>query len=1118
MTAAEHWLRASIAMAVAAMALSACLTSRAAGAGPPEPPGVAPAEVRPRGGVEAVASLEQVVDGLAASVPVRTPPASGLLSAPAAGSAAETQAIRRYVRGRQRALDGQALRAAEDIEAALRTDPGSAALQRALAEVRAEAGDAERAAVAWERALALEPDDLRSQVEVGMRRAQGGDPAAAARLLGGAWPRLVDGTADVLDPAQRLAVGGTLARSLFRLGFDRAGLDVAMQALAAIPPGAAPATDPTVRLAAGVAREAGVAAFRCGEPRAALEALSLSTAFVPSLRTVTLLAYAQLVAGDEAAARQILGAMLAEAPWTRPELTIGMEWLLRALSGDRPMAEALALAAYAAGPGRFGEPAAPAERRARLGQLMVAAGDVDGGIQVLDAAVDDGALSPMALQACLSAAGDSAAARLLRARAIVERHPEAFRDVVRALVSTSMAPEALRAEVDPPAEDPIGEALSAGVVAAMGEPGLGWSRAEDALARVSAAVEVRATLEAMVLVGVAARDPALVVRAGEQAPADVEADAWWHASLARAYFETGASIEAEQSMARAELAASPRAGSRGAQVLSRMRRALDGRPSDESPLARAEAAMTAGDPGEAVAELLMQRAVDTDEAAAVDLLLLLMPRALPTPAVTEWATAEVARAPADPLAWRAAIGAAMQSGSAARLLADVDARLAQDPGQAYLLPVREELLRALGRGPEALGIARERASALPPGPRRAMEEAAVALQAADAADAVLALQRFAESAWPPPSSMRRMALDLARRIATGTPGRGEVIRRIARDAILADPDESLDFYAFEALGLADGPGAAARAAAVRIEASRALEHAELRLPVEPWLAGADFLLGQGAPAAAAEFLRARLDEPADLDPADLARLARAAIVCDGAAGGRAMRAAALARQLRGADAGAFGDGTSPGSEFVAVAELLRIGGDDTGAEKVLELGTAEAPEDGQLLNNLADLRLRRGAADIETVAMAEAARQALGSDPAVLDTLGWARLRVGLLKDADGVLGAVSLLRMAAAAGGDRLGAAVHERLGDALWRIGDADGAQRAWSEALRRAESGMSAEQQVALLRQVFAARTGLASIDAVRYHARHDGAVTARVRSRLEAVGRGDAPAVDGPPPSP
>ena len=69
---------------------------------------------------------------------------------------------------------------------------------------------------------------------------------------------------------------------------------------------------------------------------------------MPALRTVALLAYAQLVEGDEPAARQVLGAMLAEAPWTRPELTLGMEWLLRALAGDRPVAEALALAAYAA--------------------------------------------------------------------------------------------------------------------------------------------------------------------------------------------------------------------------------------------------------------------------------------------------------------------------------------------------------------------------------------------------------------------------------------------------------------------------------------------------------------------------------------------------------------------------------------------------------------------------------------------------------------------------------------------------------------------------------------------------------------------------------------------------
>jgi hypothetical protein len=43
---------------------------------------------------------------------------------------------------------------------------------------------------------------------------------------------------------------------------------------------------------------------------------------------------------------------------------------------------------------------------------------------------------------------------------------------------------------------------------------------------------------------------------------------------------------------------------------------------------------------------------------------------------------------------------------------------------------------------------------------------------------------------------------------------------------------------------------------------------------------------------------------------------------------------------------------------------------------------------------------------------------------------------------------------------------------------------------------------------------ARTGLASMDAVRYHDRNDGAVAGRSRSKLDAAARGAAP-LEAPP---
>ena len=219
---------------------------------------------------------------------------------------------------------------------------------------------------------------------------------------------------------------------------------------------------------------------------------------------------------------------------------------------------------------------------------------------------------------------------------------------------------------------------------------------------------------------------------------------------------------------------------------------------------------------------------------------------------------------------------AIAAGRAADALARSDARRAADPGDTVALDGREALLRATGRVDEALAAARGRVETLPPGPRRSLEEAGLALQSGDHDGCVDALERFAESAFQPPAELRAAALDVSRRVPAAHERRSRAMRRVARDGILADPDGSFEFYAFDALGAATEPAApvGGALAAVRTIADEAASHEELRADPARWLGAADFLLSQGAPAAAAEFLRARLDEPQDLDAADVAALAR----------------------------------------------------------------------------------------------------------------------------------------------------------------------------------------------------------------------------------------------------
>jgi hypothetical protein len=98
----------------------------------------------------------------------------------------------------------------------------------------------------------------------------------------------------------------------------------------------------------------------------------------------------------------------------------------------------------------------------------------------------------------------------------------------------------LRVAIDALPAGSIRESIAAGVLATVRSPGAAWRRA-DGVAELDPS---RAPLEAMLLAAVSAGDPALVARAAASASIDLDVDASWHASLACAFAETGATTEA----------------------------------------------------------------------------------------------------------------------------------------------------------------------------------------------------------------------------------------------------------------------------------------------------------------------------------------------------------------------------------------------------------------------------------------------------------------------------------------------------------------------------------------------------------------------------------------------
>jgi hypothetical protein len=161
------------------------------------------------------------------------------------------------------------------------------------------------------------------------------------------------------------------------------------------------------------------------------------------------------------------------------------------------------------------------------------------------------------------------------------------------------------------------------------------------------------------------------------------------------------------------------------------------------------------------------------------------------------------------------------------------------------------------------------------------------------------------------------------------------------------------------------------------------------------------------------------------------------------------------------------------------------------------------------MNNLGYERLGRGDAGTRTAALLERALEERPDSPAVLDSVGVLRMAQGRLADDAQGAGALSLLARARERAGRNAGAALNEHLGDARWLSGDREGARAAWEEAQRAAEAGLDDAQNAELIRRLMRSRTGLASLDAVRYHERHDGAVAARARAKLDAAARGEDP---------
>jgi Tfp pilus assembly protein PilF len=158
----------------------------------------------------------------------------------------------------------------------------------------------------------------------------------------------------------------------------------------------------------------------------------------------------------------------------------------------------------------------------------------------------------------------------------------------------------------------------------------------------------------------------------------------------------------------------------------------------------------------------------------------------------------------------------------------------------------------------------------------------------------------------------------------------------------------------------------------------------------------------------------------------------------------------------------FGDASadlpSPDALAYLAAQLFGSRGMEDSATALYEYILQLNPDHPWAANNLGYGLAERGEDLLRAYDLLQRAYAQLPSETAIIDSIGWVRYRVGIFDDtvnANGqkVEGAITLLRRAAATGGEPLDYVMHEHAGDALWRGGKPDDAVRSWRIADRLA-----------------------------------------------------------------
>jgi len=241
--------------------------------------------------------------------------------------AARLEAVRSYVLGRARRLDGDLARAENDLKQAARLDPHSASIWRELGEVQLLQANRVGATSAFRRAVALDSQDIRSLDALSRAAIERRDSMEAASLL----LRLAALDLESFDPAMPWIVDARLGRALLDLGYLGAGVEALESALTlpdrfGDPTAYASELGVLFRQRGDLWRDVGDAVLQCGDLRKAVECYEEATQS-PNLNPAALtarLVYCHMRRGNSAAAADLVIREIEEANGRVDERLMGL--------------------------------------------------------------------------------------------------------------------------------------------------------------------------------------------------------------------------------------------------------------------------------------------------------------------------------------------------------------------------------------------------------------------------------------------------------------------------------------------------------------------------------------------------------------------------------------------------------------------------------------------------------------------------------------------------------------------------------------------------------------------------------------------------------------------------